>query len=53
MVAPKRAKLAEKPIQNSTEKALQELREISTKLDETSEDNEFECFGRTIACMLK
>lgn len=53
MVAPKRAKLVAKSNHNITEKALQELREISNKLDETPEDKEFDCFGKTVACMLK
>lgn len=53
MVAPKRAKLVAKSNHNITEKALQELHEISTKLDETPEHNKFECFVKTIACMLK
>ncbi|KAG5884236.1 hypothetical protein JTB14_011725 [Gonioctena quinquepunctata] len=41
---------------SSTEKALQGLQEIAQKLDEKptgEEDNEFDCFGRSVACSLK
>lgn len=38
---------------NSTERAIQDLREISSMLDEKTEENEFDFFEKIIACMLK
>lgn len=52
-IAPKKAKTVYKSHMNSTERAIQDLREISSKLDEKPEENEFDLFGKTIACILK
>ncbi|KAL4083896.1 hypothetical protein QTP88_029212 [Uroleucon formosanum] len=52
-IAPKKSKTFIKSHMNSTERAIQDLREISSKLDEKPEENEFDFFGKTIACMLK
>ncbi|XP_025424430.1 uncharacterized protein LOC112693537 [Sipha flava] len=52
-IAPKKSKTFNKSYINSTERAIQHLREISSKLDEKPEENEFDFFGKTIACMLK
>ncbi|VEN49101.1 unnamed protein product [Callosobruchus maculatus] len=40
---------------NSTERTLQELQHIAEKLEDrrSAKDTEFDCFGRTVACLLK
>lgn len=48
-----RAKFEKKMAQTHVEKAIQELREISNKLERRNEDNEFDCFGKSIASQLK
>lgn len=52
-IAPKKSKTVNKSDMTSTESAIQDLREISRKLDEKPEENEFDFFGKTIACILK
>lgn len=50
--APKRARKRT----SSTDKAIQGLQEIAQKLDQTStreDDNEFDCFGKSVAASLK
>lgn len=40
---------------SSTEKAIEGLQDIASKLEEKprEEDNEFDCFGKSVACQLK
>lgn len=52
LTAPKRAKI-DKPTKSGNAKALEELREISKKLETPADDNEFDCFGKSIASQLK
>jgi hypothetical protein len=51
--APKKSKTVNESYLNSTERTIEDFREISSKLNEKPEENEFEFFGKTIACMLK
>lgn len=51
-LVPKKSKTVNKTYLNSTN-AVEDFREISSKLEEKSEENEFHFFGKTIACMLK